>query len=48
MGRLAVGVLLVGIALSFHDTLWVWAGLALVAWASLVAIEMRFNPNIWK
>jgi hypothetical protein len=48
MGRLAVGVLLVGIALSFHDTLWVWAGLALVAWASLVAVEMRFNPNIWK
>ena len=48
MGRLAVGVLLVGVALSFHDTLWVWAVLALVAWASLVAIEMRFNPKIWK
>jgi len=48
MGWLSVSVLLVGIALSFHDTLWVWAGLALVAWASLVAIEMRFNPGIWK
>jgi len=48
MGRLAVGVLLVGIALSFHDTLWGWAGIALVVWAGLVAIEMRYNPKLWK
>ncbi len=48
MGRLAVGVLLVGIGLSFHDTLWGWAGLFAVAWAILVAIEMRYNPEMWK
>ena len=48
MGRLAVGVLLVGVALSFHDTLWGWAGVALLVWASLAAIEMRYNPKVWK
>ena len=48
MGRLAIGVLLVGIGLSFHDTLWGWAGLFAVAWAVLATIEMRYNPKVWK
>ena len=47
MGRLAIGVLLVGIGLSFHDTLWGWAGLFAVAWAILAAIEMRLRPDKW-
>ena len=47
MGRLAVGVLLVGVALSFHNTLWGWAVVALVVWASLSAIEMRLRPDKW-
>jgi hypothetical protein len=48
MGRLAVGVLLVGIGLSFHDTLWGWGGVFAVVWAGLAAIEMRYNPTLWK
>jgi hypothetical protein len=48
MGRLAVGVLLMGVFLSFHNTLWGWAGLAVLVWAVLVAIEMRYNPTLWK
>ena len=47
MGWLSVSVLLVGVALSFHDTLWPWAMLALIAWASLSAIEMRLRPDKW-
>jgi hypothetical protein len=45
MGRLAVGVLLAGVLLSFHDTLWGWAGVAVLAWAILAAIEMRYTKK---
>jgi len=48
MGRLAVGILLMGVFLSFHETLWGWAGMAVVAWAGCVAIEMRYNSKLWK
>jgi hypothetical protein len=47
MGRLAVVVLLMGLFLSFHDTLWGWAGLAVLVWAGVVAIEMRYNKKLW-
>jgi len=47
MGWLSVSVLLVGVALSFHNTLWGWAGVALVVWVSLSAIEMRLRPDKW-
>ena len=47
MGWLSVSVLLVGVALSFHNTLWGWAGVALLVWASLAAIEMRLRPDKW-
>jgi hypothetical protein len=48
MGRLAVGVLLAGVALSFHNTLWGWAVVFAVTWGVLAAIEMRYNPKLWK
>jgi hypothetical protein len=48
MGRLAVGVLLVGLGLSFHETLWGWGGLFAVAWGILAAIEMRYNSKLWE
>jgi len=48
MGKLAVGVLLMGLFLSFHSTLWGWAGLAVLAWAGAVAIEMRYNKKLWQ
>jgi hypothetical protein len=48
MGKLAIAVLLVGLALSFHDTLWGWGGACAVAWSFLAAIEMRYNPKVWK
>ena len=47
MGMLAVGVLLVGVALSFHETLWPWAILALIVWGSLSAIEKQSRPDKW-
>jgi hypothetical protein len=43
MGRLAVGTLLAGLLLSFHDTLWGWAGVAVLAWAIVATIEMRYT-----
>jgi hypothetical protein len=48
MGKLAVGTLLVGVGLSFHDTLWGWAGVFVLAWAFFAAIEMRYNKKLWK
>jgi len=47
MGWLSVSVLLVGVAMSFHNTLWVWAWIALVVWVGLSAIEMRLRPDKW-
>jgi len=47
MGWLSVSVLLMGVAMSFHDTLWVWAGLFFLAWVGLSAIEMRLRPDKW-
>jgi hypothetical protein len=48
MGRLAIGVLLMGVALSFHDTLWGWAGVCVLVWAGIAAIEMRYNQKLWR
>ena len=48
MGRLAVGILLAGLLLSFHDTLWGWAGVAVLAWGIVAAIEMKYNPKLWE
>ena len=48
MGRLAVGIVIAGVLMSFHDTLWGWAGVAVLAWAIVAAIEMRYNPKLWK
>ena len=48
MGRLAVGVLIVGVGLSFFDTLWGWASVFLVVWSVLAVIEMRYNSKLWK
>ena len=48
MGKLALGVLLMGLFLSFHDTLWSWAGVATIVWAILVVIERKYNPDLWK
>jgi hypothetical protein len=45
MGRLAVGILLAGAVLSFHHTLWGWAGVAVVAWAIVATIEMRYTKK---
>ena len=47
MGWLSVSVLLMGVAMSFRDTLWGWAGLFVLAWAGLSAIEMRLRPDKW-
>jgi len=46
MGRLAVGILLMGLFLSFHETL--WAGMAVLAWAGAVAIEIKYNKKLWE
>ena len=48
MGRLAVGILLAGLLISFHDTLWGWAGVAVIAWGIVAAIEMRYNKKLWR
>jgi hypothetical protein len=45
MGRLGVSIILAGLLLSFHDTLWSWAGLAVLAWAIVVTIEMRYTKK---
>jgi hypothetical protein len=45
MGRLAVGILLAGVLLSFHDTLFGWAGVAVLAWAIVATIEMRYTKK---
>ena len=47
MGWFSVSVLLVGVAMSFHDTLWPWAALCALAWVGLSAIEMRLRPDKW-
>jgi hypothetical protein len=43
MGRLAIGIVIAGVLLSFHDTLWGWAGVAVLAWAIVATIEMRYT-----
>jgi hypothetical protein len=48
MGRLAVGILLAGLLLSFHDTLWSWAFPAVILWAIVATIEMRYNKKLWR
>ena len=47
MGRLAVAIIGSGVLLSFHDTLWGWAGVAVLAWAVVATIEMRYTKK-WK
>jgi hypothetical protein len=48
MGRLAIGILLAGLLISFHNTIWGWAGVAVLAWGIVAAIEMRYNKKLWE
>jgi len=43
--KLSTIVLLMGIILSFHDTLWGWAGLFAVAWAALASVEYNIGKR---
>ena len=49
MGKLAVIVLMMGVILSFHETLWGWAYLFAVAWAALASLEYNLKKRgAWK
>jgi len=48
MSKLAIGVLIVGVVLSFHSTLWLWATVAMLVWLGLVVLEMKMNPSLWR
>lgn len=41
MLRLSYVAIFAGAILSFHDTYWPWAGLFVIAWATLATIEHR-------
>ena len=43
MVKLSTIVLMMGLILSFHDTLWGWAGLFALGWALLAAVEYRIK-----
>ena len=49
MVRLSVIVLLMGVILSFHETLWGWAILFAVGWAALASLEYNLKKwGAWK
>jgi len=49
MVRLSTIVLMMGLILSFHDTLWGFAFWFVVAWAGLAALEYRLRKlDAWK
>jgi len=43
MVKLSTIVLLMGVILSFHETLWGWAGLFAIGWALLASVEYNLG-----
>jgi len=49
MGKLGFIIIMMGVILSFHDTLWGWAGLFAIAWALLASVEYHLKKmGAWK